>query len=226
MTGSGSDRSFASRLLTATAVLGTMGSLWSCTFDWTLLVPRIEEESGVATPMSPTDVEKSWLDSFDGDVADAHDEAFVDADSDAEAAKPCRLDSPCGAGEFCRFSDHYCGSGVIVGSCAPRPAECSDAGIAPVCGCDHEVYTSQCAAERDGTDVSLQACTTTPPGAYRCGYQFCTSSEYCLIEGSDANTTYECKSLNGCTLGCLCQLLSCVGGSCSTESGHVVHRCP
>jgi hypothetical protein len=227
MTGSRSEPSFARSLFTATAVLVPTCLLWSCTFDWTVLVPPLEEPRGVATPKSTMDVDSSDVDAVAGD-ADTVDAPADDASSDSDAAKPCSLASPCPEGEYCRFADHYCGSGMTDGLCAAKPGHCDDAGIAPVCGCDHTVYTSQCAAEKEGADVSLQACSTTPPTAYRCGYLFCTASEFCSISGTGASATYECKTLGGCALGCLCTqaLLNCAGGTCAKEGGHVVTRCP
>ncbi len=226
------ERTFALRLLTATTVLVPTCLLWSCAFDWTVLAARPTEEPGVASPDTtmgedtpPADVSVAG----DGAPADASDDADATSDAwDADGAGPCSVSSPCGEGELCRFTDHYCGSGMTNGTCVAKPAHCGDAGIKPVCGCDHKVYSSRCAAEDEGEDVSLQACSTTPPSAYQCGYRFCSSGDFCAINGTGANATYDCMPLSGCVLGCLCTqaLLKCLGGTCSTEDGHVITRCP
>lgn len=220
-----------------TALVST--SVAACNLDWTVH-PTMSDDAG-ALPVSVSalaDAEAPLATSERvdaapvSDVPDAVSDAGVDA-SDAEAdASPdasssddvCGPKRPCAGTAVCTYDDHYCGSGLTSGHCVARPTSCADAALEPVCGCGGTTYTSPCAAAMSGADVSLQACPTTPPNAFACGYLYCQTNEPCLITGSGASTTYQCGSSGSCSL-CLCAL-GCAGGSCGNENGHVVLRCP
>ncbi|MBX3229437.1 MAG: hypothetical protein KIT84_17535 [Labilithrix sp.] len=155
--------------------------------------------------------------------ADAND-ADADVDTDAATDPSCSAVRPCAAGSYCRYDDRSCGSSEQVGVCVETPKSCLEAGVSLVCGCDGTTYTSSCAAATSGVDVAREGCVP-PAGAYTCGYRVCTDAEYCAVTGSEPGATYECRPRASCTL-CLCVVLSCLGGTCATEDGHIVTRCP
>jgi hypothetical protein len=65
--------------------------------------------------------------------------------------------------------------------------ECEDTG--PVCGCDGQVHTSQCAAQLAGVDLSGWACQAAqgPVGSFPCGIYFCdAATEVCRDQHGDA----------------------------------------
>ena len=69
-----------------------------------------------------------------------------------------------------------------------------------MCGCDHHVYPSQCAAHAAGVDVAvLGGCGEQVRGKIACGARYCDArSTYCEIIVSDVldlPSTYTCRPL-------------------------------
>lgn len=78
-------------------------------------------------------------------------------------------------------------------------------------------------AASDADDASLDGGPSD--GSFACGEQSCASGDACVLEGGK---TYSCMPMNGCSAGCACLavVLGCLGGTCGTESGHLLLKCP
>lgn len=202
-----------------------------CDLDWEVVAPQAAlDEAGSSVSIEDADAPDVWLPDglsvADADAdADAAVEAAVDAASDGGGS--CTPKTPCtGQGEICVYPDGFCGAGAS-GRCEPQPSGCEDASLPPACGCDVQIHASRCAAHLAGVDVSNVATCSTPLNTFRCGPLYCAKGiEYCRIGGPPAARSYECRSLGGCVLGCLCSVLTCLGGSCSESGGNVMQTCP
>ena len=64
---------------------------------------------------------------------------------------------PCAATEYCDYSSNSCGVSDDTGICKPRPQFCPAVADPPVCGCNGMVYSSDCAAYLDGTDINTRS---------------------------------------------------------------------
>jgi hypothetical protein len=118
----------------------------------------------------------------------------------AQPAKSgCRDNAGCAANEYCVFTPGLCGKGTRAGSCRPRPTECTTE-RSPVCGCDGEVYDTECQAGRAGVDLSVRGgCQKLVPDWASCGSHYCdVTKSYCEIYLSDVfeiPTDYRCRPL-------------------------------
>jgi hypothetical protein len=147
-----------------------------------------------------------------------------------------KIAATCAEGLYCEFQNNGCGFEDGTGTCEPRPTACPESPIAqPVCGCDGQVYDSECAAEVAGTDVDDYAGNCTPPPqTFRCGHLFCSSmSEYCQIDLSDVvgwPNGYACLPTPGACpdsgATCECVADQPCGTQCDTSSGGVTVSCP
>lgn len=105
-------------------------------------------------------------------------------------------EATCGAAEFCNWSDNRCGETVSAeGTCMTIPEGC-DPDFVPVCGCDGEVHSNLCEANRMGVDVDSEGTCEPPKGMFTCGYRFCdVGAVYCqvTISGLEGGaTTFSC----------------------------------
>jgi hypothetical protein len=128
----------------------------------------------------------------------------------------------CGGAQFCDWLDNRCGRNATTtaGECRLRPNGC--AGIyEPTCGCDGQVYSSECHAQSLGQDVSEAGGCTPPANMFPCGPRFCVlGSQYChaTIGGPvGASGSYSCVAYpNTCgdTPTCACLSATACGANC------------
>ena len=66
-----------------------------------------------------------------------------------------RSDGPeCGEGEYChRTVEAQCGAADAPGVCRPKPDVCTS-DYTPVCGCDDNTYSNECAANAQGISAA------------------------------------------------------------------------
>ena len=98
----------------------------------------------------------------------------------------CGTSDDCPESMFCSFEGGSCDPGV--GVCSPR---CEHTGVSqPTCGCDGNVYDSNCEASSEGVAKGMDVCPT-PPGLFPCGWLFCDPTvSYCLQELGDTGEVY------------------------------------
>lgn len=138
------------------------------------------------------------------DDAVVHD-ARRDAAADAAGPRVCGgfAGATCRADEFCDFARNTCSVTDEQGVCRPRPTSCPDLLVAvPSCGCDGQLYASECEAQAAGTDLNDQGGCPVPSGWFACGHTQCNlRSQYCQHQVSDvANEPdgFTCPPLPGC----------------------------
>ncbi len=98
----------------------------------------------------------------------------------------------CPSDSFCSFGHKDCGQTPepIAPSCVPAATACKQPS-GPTCGCDGQVYPSECDAALAGVSGGGQC--KAPAGMFQCGPGFCsTGSEYCLIQAEYATSGYQC----------------------------------
>ena len=119
----------------------------------------------------------------------------------------------CGEDEYCDYEpSQMCGAGDQMGSCKAKPDVCPLACPAPeyqVCGCDGQLYCSECDAQRAGVDVTGQTgnCGAEPKDCGGFAGFTCGEDEYCDYEPSEmcgaADQMGTCKPRpEVCPLGC------------------------
>jgi hypothetical protein len=144
-------------------------------------------------------------------------------------------DLACGDSEWCDYTDDECSNtGFSSWSCEARPQTC-DTSYEPVCGCDGQIHSNECAARMTGVDLDAMGRCTPPEDTFACGPYVCElGDEFCgilLIDLAGEADIYECADPPmGCEdeLTCDC-LLMVVGEECSCEGtpeDGVEVRCP
>lgn len=156
------------------------------------------------------------------------------AGGDDGGGTPCSDNADCATTELCEFGDHSCGASGQPGSCVPRPDDCAQEDR-PVCGCDGELYPSQCAAASSGVGVDFLGECELPNGAFACGFSFCIhGDEYCLEQGG-AMPSFECLALPpvcqppdcSCITSCCgCDNASCCSDFCINDDDALTYTCP
>ena len=139
----------------------------------------------------------------------------------------------CGPDAFCDYSYHWCGPPSDElhedpPSCADKPTNCGTV-YDPVCGCDGQVYDSECEAHSQGVDTGAETCDpqVTPSGLFPCGFRYCDpTTSYCThVEGDTGDRDFSCVALpNGCdptAPSCSCLTLD-QGDTCSVVTGNGV----
>jgi hypothetical protein len=112
--------------------------------------------------------------------------------------RTCSPVAPCAAGEYCAYQPQICGKGTRLGTCRAATVGCGTG--APACGCDGNVYPSECAAHDAGVDLDVTGgCRADVPDFIHCGPRFCDAkTQYCEIYLSDVlepPPDYACKPL-------------------------------
>lgn len=156
--------------------------------------------------------------------AGAGDAGDAGRDDGSALYQPCAENNPCPAGYYCSFREsENCGGPSAEGYCSGIEDTCTDAPT-PSCGCDGEVYPSDCAAHQAHVDVGEACEDKVPANLIPCGDKFCDpSSTYCYACGDDTSPAfyYYCWPLpTDCDGGTVCD---CLGGNyCQTVEGNGV----
>jgi hypothetical protein len=138
----------------------------------------------------------------------------------------------CGEDLYCDYADNHCGSQDGEGICREAPTGCGGIYL-PVCGCDGEVYSNECQARANGTDVSADGGCEPPESMFVCGFAFCQlESQYCRVQLSDVvgePDGFECVSLPaGCgdAPSCACLTDEDCGDRCEEADDGFRLTCP
>lgn len=103
-------------------------------------------------------------------------------------------DSGCGPDEYCESPYYWCPDKLPISGvetfpyCESRTVECN--ADLPVCGCDGQVYESECAAHAAGIDMgagesagAICDLSLTPEGRFPCGPWYCDPTNSYCFEG-------------------------------------------
>lgn len=122
------------------------------------------------------------------DISREEFDDLLDRVEDLENQGRCLANSDCTTDDFCKKLKGDCEG---YGSCEPRPEICILVYI-PVCGCDGQTYSNECAAAANGVNIAHDGvCQPPPPDTCKDNRQ-CGTDEYCSkVEG-------ECKSAGTC----------------------------
>jgi hypothetical protein len=98
----------------------------------------------------------------------------------------------CGHDVYCNAPEGTCPGGGVLGTCTPKPNDCTGESMAITCGCNGQVYVNACEAYRSGVDVGSQNACQAPADPFACGPVLCeTKTEYC----ETINSYSQCKPL-------------------------------
>jgi hypothetical protein len=138
---------------------------------------------------------------------------------------PCGVNggTDCPSDSYCDFATDTCGMTPeqITPTCKLKPTSC-DGPSAPVCGCDGQIYDSDCEAAEAGVDIGGEC--TAPQGTFQCGPGFCTTAdEFCQIYNEFASHQTNCVPLPPACAGgpsCDCIDQGCMNSpSCNGSPG-------
>jgi hypothetical protein len=94
----------------------------------------------------------------------------------------------CPAGQFCFYgADAICGADDGGGVCRLLPETCPEI-FAPVCGCDGQIYESECRANGAGVSVAPAEWCDRPPVEVACGARAgdsCAPDQFCAYQEGD-----------------------------------------
>lgn len=143
-----------------------------------------------------------------------------DAPGDGPPGEPCGglAGLKCGATEYCDFVNNRCGDGDQQGTCKPRPQACPLVIGPPICGCDGQVHTGECAAYVTGTDLNASGRCPLESTQFACGYAQCElAMQYCQhTRPASGPEVFACVSLpSTCAGGPSCGCLT--GEPCGTR---------
>ncbi|MCH9680510.1 MAG: hypothetical protein K0V04_03670 [Deltaproteobacteria bacterium] len=164
-----------------------------------VLVAVLATGCGVAE-RAPASAGDSTASGSSSTAATVSDSTAGPADSTAapEQGMPSCDAHVCDEGEFYDDPIDSCCALDIAGSCRPHHVPpCSD-GDLPVCGCDGQVYGSECAAYQAGVDLARFGSCQAPEGRFACGPWFCDrQADYCEITTTRLEDTlpsaYACR---------------------------------
>lgn len=148
-----------------------------------------------------------------------------DAAGDAAPGQACGglAGKRCSPAAYCDYPDNSCGITDQSGVCRMRPDVCPAIASPPICGCDGQVYASECTAYLTGTDLNANAGCKAAPGTFACGYAQCDlATQYCRREprAMDADS-YSCVALPaacGTSASCACLADERCGLDCSGQA--------
>ena len=168
------------------------------------------------------------------DRSTAPDGGAADAAGDGTQGGSCGglAGRRCSAVEYCDYPDGSCGAADQTGTCKRRPEVCPAVAGPPICGCDGAVYSSECAAYLNGTDLNASGGCPVPSGSFACGYAQCElATQYCRREPHAMNgDSASCPLLPascGTDASCACLGEERCGLDCSGEpKGGLTVTCP
>jgi hypothetical protein len=103
----------------------------------------------------------------------------------------CESNDDCQNDEFCRKPQGVCGD--QGGVCSPRPELCTE-NFDPVCGCDGNTYSNECAASAAGVSVKAEGECEPAPVACR-SESDCDAGSFCRKRIGDCDGVGRCAPL-------------------------------
>ncbi len=105
----------------------------------------------------------------------------------------CTDPGGCRPTEYCEFESVSCGGS---GSCRPKPPSCGGE-TNPVCACDGQIYTNECAANAAGWDQApIDACPGLCPNDQPADAGSCSTPGIMCSYGNDPRP--QCRTMVGC----------------------------